>query len=129
MPSGNDPGLGDGLNTVGYRGSAKAPINNGFFFSRLDHYLNSNWRIDISDRYYRELQWDARQLSIVNGNPIAVTTLPVRQNTEPKGGRPGLPVRAPVLKSDIHEAFLVIGRTITCRRFRGQPGVDDRSRI
>ncbi|MGD1097264.1 MAG: hypothetical protein ABSB35_35425 [Bryobacteraceae bacterium] len=44
-PAANDPSSGDGLNTEGLRASAATPIKTQFGLFRLDHNLNSKWRL------------------------------------------------------------------------------------
>src|SRR6266478_3009147 len=51
LPKGNDPTLGDGLNTIGFRGPADASLNMDFGVFRLDHSFNDNWRLNASYRY------------------------------------------------------------------------------
>ncbi|MCW5981786.1 MAG: TonB-dependent receptor [Bryobacteraceae bacterium] len=82
LPPANDLSQGDGLNTVGYQGTARSFVNVNFIHGRIDHHLNDNWRIEASARYYRELARDATQLSIANGNPSALRDTPIRQNFE-----------------------------------------------
>ncbi|MGB9604876.1 MAG: carboxypeptidase regulatory-like domain-containing protein, partial [Bryobacteraceae bacterium] len=55
LPPGNDPSLGDGLNTIGFRATVQHPFTSDFYMGRLDFNLNSNWRLDGAFRYYREL--------------------------------------------------------------------------
>jgi hypothetical protein len=44
-PAANDPSSGDGLNTQGLRASVSTPIKTQFGLFRLDHNLNSKWRL------------------------------------------------------------------------------------
>jgi hypothetical protein len=82
LPAGNDPSQGDGLNTLGYVGTAVGFVNDNFIHGRVDHQLNNSWRVEASARYYRQLAKDATQLSIANGNPAALRDTPTRQNFE-----------------------------------------------
>lgn len=80
LPPGNDPSLGDGLNTIGFRATVQHPFTSDFYMGRLDFNLNSNWRLDGAFRYYRELDRSNAQLSIINGNVQSVRQFPNRQN-------------------------------------------------
>jgi len=82
LPAGNDPSEGDGLNTIGFRGTVVHPIKHDFYFAKIDHSLTDAWRIDASVRYFREIAADSAQLSIVGGNVQSVRNLPARQNME-----------------------------------------------
>jgi hypothetical protein len=44
-PAANDPSTGDGLNTLGLRASVATPIKTQFGLFRIDHNLNSKWRL------------------------------------------------------------------------------------
>lgn len=80
LPPGNDPSLGDGLNTIGFRSTVQHPFTSDFYMGRLDFHLSENWRLDGAFRYYREINGDAAQLSIINGNVRSVRQFPNRQN-------------------------------------------------
>ena len=85
LPAGNDASQGDGLNTLGYVGTAPSFINDNFIHGRIDYHVNSSWRIEATARYFRQLAKDATQLSITNGNPAALRDTPTRQNFESIG--------------------------------------------
>ncbi len=80
LPAGNDTSLGDGLNTVGFRGTVQHPTNSDFYMARIDHNLTNSWRLDASYRYYRDLVGQAAQLSIINGDVQSLWKTPIREN-------------------------------------------------
>jgi hypothetical protein len=43
LPAGNDPTVGDGLNTTGFTAPVQAPLSTEFGVLRLDHNLNEKW--------------------------------------------------------------------------------------
>lgn len=49
MPAGNDPTLGDGLNTIGFRGNVSTPLTADAITFRLDH--NFTERLQFMGRY------------------------------------------------------------------------------
>ena len=55
LPAGNDPSSGDGLNTIGYRSTADAPLDNDYVVARYDHALTNNWWLNGSASYSRRL--------------------------------------------------------------------------
>lgn len=85
MPRGNDTTLGDGLNTIGYRGVVGHPLKNDFFMTRVDYNLSQNWRVDASIRYFRQNDVSAASLDIRNGNNASIRSFPTRQNMETIG--------------------------------------------
>ncbi len=85
LPAGNDASLGDGLNTIGFRGTADASINNDFAVVRLDHNFTDRWRFDGSYRYFRQESASATQLDIggllqgnTKGVPASLAKVPVQ---------------------------------------------------
>jgi len=74
LPPGNDSAGGDGLNTIGWRSTADAPLENDFFVARYDHVLTKNWSLNASATY-------ARRLSTLGG-PNGL-----RQQLDIRGGR------------------------------------------
>jgi len=61
LPQGNDPALGDGLNTIGYRGEVAAPITADAVTVRFDHNLTS--KLQLMGRYSY-----SRNLAPLGGN-------------------------------------------------------------
>lgn len=55
MPQGNDLASGDGLNTMGWRSTAGAPLQNDFVVARYDRGLTENWWLNFSGTYARRL--------------------------------------------------------------------------
>jgi len=53
-PEGNNPSLGDGLNTIGFTGSAGLPVSSNFGVIRMDHSFGANWQFSASYRHYVE---------------------------------------------------------------------------
>jgi hypothetical protein len=87
LPDGNDITLGDGLNYVGFRAAAAAPLNMDFAVARLDHIFNDKWRFYGTYRYSSQSVLDTAQLDIaglVSGNtrgqavPVAATPVEPR---------------------------------------------------
>lgn len=75
LPAGNDVSIGDGLNTTGFSGPVRLPINSDFGVIRLDHSFGSNWQATGSYRYYREEAAVTRQFDVgglVHGNTKGV---------------------------------------------------------
>ncbi|MCS6805299.1 MAG: carboxypeptidase-like regulatory domain-containing protein [Blastocatellia bacterium] len=85
LPAGNDPTLGDGLNTIGFRSTADASVNNDFAVVRLDHNFTDRWRFDGSFRYSRQTSNSTTQLDIGGllqgntlGQPASLAKVPVQ---------------------------------------------------
>ena len=57
-PAGTDPSVAgaDGLNTLGFHGTALTPLSTNFYTSRFDHQINSKWRFNGSYTYYQTKQ-------------------------------------------------------------------------
>ncbi|RMG49471.1 MAG: hypothetical protein D6723_13760, partial [Acidobacteria bacterium] len=53
LPPGNDPALGDGLNTIGFRAAADNTLKADFFVTRLDYNITDTWNFFASFRYAR----------------------------------------------------------------------------
>ncbi len=70
-PAGNDPGLAgsDGLNTTGFAGNAKSPLTDDFGTVRIDHNLNSNWHLNGSFSYSRDLAYNSAPIVLDIRNP------------------------------------------------------------
>lgn len=84
LPPGNDPGSGDGLNTVGWRSTANAPLTNDYFVARFDHGVNANWWLNASATYFRRLSTQGgagglrQQLDVRGGRPVFTASSPLR---------------------------------------------------
>jgi hypothetical protein len=51
LPAGNNPGAGDGLNTIGFLSPIDASVDSNFTVSRIDHVFSDRWRLNASYRY------------------------------------------------------------------------------
>lgn len=84
MPHGNDLASGDGLNTIGWRSTADAPLENDFAVVRYDRRLTENWWLNFSGTYARRLSTLGgpnglrQQLDIRNGRAVFTGEAPLR---------------------------------------------------
>lgn len=84
LPSGNDPASGDGLNTIGWRSTADAPLENDYLVARYDHGLTRNWWLNASATYSRRLSTLGgagglrQQLDIRGGRAVFTGAAPLR---------------------------------------------------
>ncbi len=73
-PTGNDPTVGDGLNTIGFRSPVDTSSNSETAIARLDHNFSSNWRLATSFIYQRQRFMTSGQLelerNITGGNSL-----------------------------------------------------------
>ena len=83
MPPGNDTTQGDGLNTVGFSGFGKFPLDTNLGVIRFDHTFNPKVQWTVSYRHYTEDAGIARQADIggivgndVRGVPKILSTIP-----------------------------------------------------
>ena len=67
----------DGLNETGFRGAVSSPTTSDFGVFRLDHNFTDTWRFSGSYTYWRDIA-GGTQISILNGNPSDVSTIPTR---------------------------------------------------
>ena len=51
LPVGNDPTVGDGLNTIGFRSTVRTPSSSDSGIGRIDHNFSDNWHFMDSVRY------------------------------------------------------------------------------
>jgi hypothetical protein len=65
-PEPNDFTTGDGLNTAGFTFDVGTPIDDNQGIVRLDHTLNSNWRLDGSVNISDRQQLNSAQTDIIN---------------------------------------------------------------
>lgn len=74
LPAGNDPGRGDGLNTLGFTAPGDNSIRMDFGVTRLDYQINSDWRFTSTYRYATQLETAVGQVDIANltgcGKPV-----------------------------------------------------------
>ena len=84
LPPGNDPSAGDGLNTVGWRSTAVAPLENDYVVARYDHALARGWWLNLSGTYARRLSTLGgagglrQQLDIRGGSARFTAAAPLR---------------------------------------------------
>lgn len=78
MPVGNDSSVGDGLNTIGFRGTVSTPLHDDYVTFRLDQAITPKWRFSGTYTYFRELLASALQLDIRGGNVKSVGNSPTR---------------------------------------------------
>ncbi|HEX7317110.1 MAG TPA: TonB-dependent receptor [Pyrinomonadaceae bacterium] len=85
LPQGNDPSGGDGLNTVGWRSTAVAPLESDYFVTRFDYGLTPVWTVNASATYSRRLSKtggntnsQVQQLDIRDGGALFTGNQPLR---------------------------------------------------
>lgn len=83
MPAGNDPSIGDRLNTIGFSAYSKFPVTTNLGIVRFDHAFNPKLQWTASYRHYTEDAGIARQADIggivrndVRGAPTILSTIP-----------------------------------------------------
>ena len=87
FPQGNDPGLGDGLNTTGFLAPVNSSINSNFGVARLDHVISEKFRLTANFRYARQFASGVSQVDIAGFAPgdTPGTAVPgVRNNVQPR---------------------------------------------
>ena len=80
-PAGTDPSVAgaDGLNTLGFHGTAATPLSTNFYTLRFDHQISKKWRFNGSYTYYQTAQvsgGQGAQYDIRGGTTKAVSTSP-----------------------------------------------------
>src|SRR5437870_9096949 len=80
-PAGTDPSVAgaDGLNTLGFHGTAATPLSTNFYTLRFDHQMSQKWRFNGSYTYYQTTQvsgGQGAQYDIRGGTTKAVSTSP-----------------------------------------------------
>lgn len=79
-PAGNDPTIGDGLNTIGFRSPADISTTVDTAVARLDHNFSSTWRLNGSYIFQRQRLRDTTQLefdkTVVNGGLKSLSGTP-----------------------------------------------------
>ena len=80
-PAGTDPSVAgaDGLNTLGFHGTALTPLSTNFYTLRFDHQINSKWRFNGSYTYFQTKQVSGgqnAQYDIRGGTAKATSTAP-----------------------------------------------------
>ncbi len=69
FPVGNDPGLGDGLNTTGFLAPVNSSLNMNFGVVRVDHIFSEKWRMNASYRYASQFANGTSQVDIAGFAP------------------------------------------------------------
>jgi hypothetical protein len=78
-PTGNNPSLGDGLNTTGYTFDAPVPIAQDLGVLRLDYKINAKWAAFVTYHYSNTSRVGTEQFSIVNTSaPGSVAQDPIK---------------------------------------------------
>jgi hypothetical protein len=83
MPEGNDPNVGDGFNTEGFRTSVAEPLKDDFVNVRLDHNFTEKIKFFGRYMYHRDLAPNAAgqgagQVSFLNGATSATSASDIR---------------------------------------------------
>ena len=87
FPAGNNPGLGDGLNTTGFLAPVNSSVNMNFGVFRVDHIFSNTWRLNASYRYAREFAYGVNQVDIagfIPGDTSGKAAPGVRTNVQPR---------------------------------------------
>lgn len=78
-PNGNNPSLGDGLNTTGYTFDAPTPIAQNLGVVRVDYIINSKWASFVTYHYADTARVGTEQFSIVDTSaPGSVAQDPIK---------------------------------------------------
>jgi hypothetical protein len=80
-PAGSDPTVAgaDGLNTLGFTGTAGAPLSTNFYTTRFDHEITTKWHFNGSYTYYQTKVvsgGQGAQYDLRGGTPKATSTAP-----------------------------------------------------
>jgi hypothetical protein len=78
LPSGNDPSLGDGLNTIGFRAAAPFSLTDDFGVARLDHQFDDKWQFMTSYRHARTLRPTLDQINIAGARAVQTSNRPLQ---------------------------------------------------
>jgi hypothetical protein len=87
FPAGNDPGLGDGLNTTGFLAPVNSSLNMDFGVFRADHIFSEKLRINASYRYASQFANGVSQIDIAGfapGDTSGKAAPAVRTNVQPR---------------------------------------------
>ncbi len=78
LPQGNNPSVGDGVNTIGFTTSVPIISNEEFGVARFDQKITSNWDFMASYRYSVADQLSSAQVDITGGVARAVNSRPLQ---------------------------------------------------
>ncbi len=87
LPRGNDPSLGDGLNTTGFVAPVDSSVGTDFGTVRLDHNFSDKWHLSAGYRYASQAANGITQVDIaglVPGHTSGVAAPGVRTNVQPR---------------------------------------------
>ncbi|MBI3404026.1 MAG: carboxypeptidase regulatory-like domain-containing protein [Acidobacteria bacterium] len=76
-------GIGDGLNTIGYRNTVSVPLTEKFSLVRLDYKFSEKWNFFASGRYQSFHQPGSQQIDIVGGAAGSGCTAPCSTRVNP----------------------------------------------
>ena len=77
-PLPNQPGTGDGLNSIGYVHSYAEPDNENYGLLRLDYSINSRWHLFGTYREQKILFYTPSQVDIIPGQQQLISATPVQ---------------------------------------------------
>ena len=69
FPEGNDPGLGDGLNTTGFLAPINSSVTSNFGVARVDHIFTEKLRLNANYRYARQFAYGVSQIDFAGFAP------------------------------------------------------------
>src|SRR5262249_12083970 len=87
LPAGNNPGVGDGLNTMGFLAPIDNSVDSNFFVVRMDHVFNERWRVNASYRYASQGANGISQVDIAGfapGHTAGIGAPGGRTNVQPR---------------------------------------------
>ncbi|MGB6482782.1 MAG: carboxypeptidase-like regulatory domain-containing protein [Candidatus Acidiferrales bacterium] len=100
-PAGNNPSLGDGLNTTGYTFDAPTPILENIGVLRLDYKISSKWAAFATYHYSNTKRTGSEQFSLLNSQSVATDPIQASFPTYEVTGQ-----LTPTLTSVTHGSFL-----------------------
>ncbi|MBV9743135.1 MAG: hypothetical protein JO099_05180, partial [Acidobacteriia bacterium] len=87
FPQGNDPGLGDGLNTTGFLSPVNTSVDSNFGVARLDQIFSEKYRLSASYRYAKQFAYGSSQVDIAGfgrGDTPGVAVPAQRNDVQPR---------------------------------------------
>jgi hypothetical protein len=76
-PAGNNPTLGDGLNTTGYTFNIPTPISQNLAVVRMDYKINPKWSFFTTYHYAATHRTTTRQIGISGSAPASLSNDPI----------------------------------------------------
>lgn len=76
-PAGNNPSLGDGLNTTGFTFNIPTPISQNLGVVRLDYKISPKWSVFSTYHYASTSRVTTRQISINSSSPTSLSNDPI----------------------------------------------------